>query len=489
MLPRSDLWNAWATRRDSRAFEALLLPELPHALRFARRLGCDPAEAEDAVQDALARLASIRQPFAVDGLRTWLCREVHTRARSRLRSERRRGRRQAMAAAPAESARTDTLIDDRDEVERLLDALPADERMAVELRYLHDLDYREMALVLRASEGACRQRVSRALATLRERIGRSAPALIAALPLEPARQGPALIHAALAETATVPLAAGGGMLVATTNSKLTVAALALAAGIAGTLGVQSGLDGSPRAGARTSASGPESRLLAERDREIADLRQQLTEAIRKPPGPPPSEKADGARTTAEPGGYAAVGDRWRKEILQLEDPARQAAAWAEVRAALRSDDPTTLCAGLWAVKFTSHCVYLDRTGLDAELVALLSGTAPLPRLLAWQALLQRDQVASASGGAPVLDAALREQLRRETAASPVAVRASMVQTLIGAHGGDVAGAAAETVLRLLADEQHRAETIRGLAGARTLSDPVGRNSWISPRRARSWPHR
>jgi len=83
----TELWTNWTRHRDERSFEALVRPELPHALGFAQRLGCDMADAEDAVQDALARLVAVRDdsPTAL-GLRAWLCREVHVRARSRLRS-------------------------------------------------------------------------------------------------------------------------------------------------------------------------------------------------------------------------------------------------------------------------------------------------------------------------------------------------------------------------------------------------------------------
>src|SRR5262245_64169129 len=103
---------------------------------FARRLGCSAADAEDAVQEALARLATVRDdsPTSV-GVRAWLCREVHVRARSRLRSERRRKTRESVAARAPGQAGPDAAAALRDEVERALAALDDDERSAVELRY------------------------------------------------------------------------------------------------------------------------------------------------------------------------------------------------------------------------------------------------------------------------------------------------------------------------------------------------------------------
>ena len=44
------LWTAWTRRRDARAFEVLVRAEIPHALRFARSLGCGAADAEATCQ-------------------------------------------------------------------------------------------------------------------------------------------------------------------------------------------------------------------------------------------------------------------------------------------------------------------------------------------------------------------------------------------------------------------------------------------------------
>jgi len=64
-------------------------------------------------------------------------------------------------------------VDERDRAERLrrrlaaaLDALPPDQRAALELRVVDDLAYRDVASSLRISEVAARLRVMRALASL-----------------------------------------------------------------------------------------------------------------------------------------------------------------------------------------------------------------------------------------------------------------------------------------------------------------------------------
>jgi RNA polymerase sigma-70 factor (ECF subfamily) len=225
------LWNAWTDRRDERAFEALVGPELRHALGFARRLGCDDADAQDAVQDALARLASSRDGSPVSlGIRTWLCREVHVRARSRLRSERRRRRRELAVAATEVRDGGEAPLAVRDELERALGELDGDDRAAVELRHLHDLDYFEMAQVLGVSEQACRQRVHRALARLRSRFGDGVAALVAALPLPPTPDVPALVKSAMRRTAAGSAASAVlGAIAMTTKAKLLAASLVLVA--------------------------------------------------------------------------------------------------------------------------------------------------------------------------------------------------------------------------------------------------------------------
>ncbi|MHC4933058.1 MAG: sigma factor, partial [Planctomycetota bacterium] len=74
---KRELWQAWRRRRESSAFEALVRPEIAHALALARRMGADGADADDVVQESLVLLAKERSddPIRV-GVRTWICRRV-----------------------------------------------------------------------------------------------------------------------------------------------------------------------------------------------------------------------------------------------------------------------------------------------------------------------------------------------------------------------------------------------------------------------------
>jgi RNA polymerase sigma-70 factor (ECF subfamily) len=454
-------------------------PELAHVLGFAQRLGCSGPEAEDALQDALACLAAVRDSTpTVVGLRVWLCRKVHTHARSHLRSERRRHIRESIAAVPAVQERPSDPVALRDEVESALAGLAEQLRVAVELRFLHDLDYREMAHVLRVPEGTCRQRVSRALAELRTRFGLGAGALVAALPLPRVEPAMTLVKGALAKSAFTSTATGWGIL-AMSAKKTAVVGLAIAVGVVGTLGVQAvlpGGDGSaPTRGGRSTATLEP----ANRDREIARLRKQLAVArAAKPPKGLPSKRPEGQDSaprdgaTAAVSDYVALGALWRAAIFQLDDPKKRDNAWTEVREALSGEDLTALRAALWTVRFTSHVAGLNRSGLRSQLDPFLDASDAETRLLAWQALISIERVARVTGTGPGVDPAMIDKLREQTAESPPKTRAGMLSSLIGVSGYEVNGPTAEVVLHLLEDADSRSETWRGLGCAKKLSDPV-----------------
>ena len=98
---------------------------------------------------------------------------VYTTARNLLADWRRRGmiEQRALAQLGIEPLRLqDEDIPDLDAL-RHLERLPPDQREAVRLRVLEELDYDEIAAHTGATEAAVRQRVSRGLKWLRDRIG------------------------------------------------------------------------------------------------------------------------------------------------------------------------------------------------------------------------------------------------------------------------------------------------------------------------------
>jgi RNA polymerase sigma factor (sigma-70 family) len=258
MRDAGTLWETWRTRRDAAAFEDLVRPELGRALAFARSLGCSAEDAEDALQETLVRLAGERSdaPTRI-GVRAWFYRTVRDRARSRRRAWWRIRRRERAAARPEGILPGDASLGVREEVERALRGLTEEEREAVTLRYLQDLDYAEVAAVLGVSEGACRLRVHRALEGLRARLGPGAATMIAALPLPEPGGAAALVKGALAGAlesgAAGAAGSAGGTIVMATASKVAAGAVGAALGLAAGLGV-SLIAGNPGEGPPRSAS-------------------------------------------------------------------------------------------------------------------------------------------------------------------------------------------------------------------------------------------
>ncbi len=225
MTENERLWGRWRTRRDADAFAALVRTHLAPATDAARRCGSSAEDAEDAVQDALVRLAKLRDNAPLEhGVRAWLIRETRGHARSERRSRRRRARRE-VASQPLRVRQEHMRPELQDEVDAALLRLPDPEREAVVLRYLHDLDYKEIAHVLDASENACRLRVHHAIGRLKRSLGSRATALVAALTLAAPRSEAALINAATHTALSGTVAATGGAIAMTTTSKLAAAAL------------------------------------------------------------------------------------------------------------------------------------------------------------------------------------------------------------------------------------------------------------------------
>jgi RNA polymerase sigma-70 factor (ECF subfamily) len=141
------------------------------ALRVARRtaLGVlgDAEAAADIAQDvaitAVRRAGSLRDPAALDA---W----VHRIAvRAALREARRAGRRRAAERAghdPPSAAPDEDLAGSL----ALLDGLPARQRAALTLRYVHDLPDAAIARALRCREGTVRSLLSRGREALRAAI-------------------------------------------------------------------------------------------------------------------------------------------------------------------------------------------------------------------------------------------------------------------------------------------------------------------------------
>jgi RNA polymerase sigma-70 factor, ECF subfamily len=171
-----------AARRDPRAFEALYRKYVAQVYNFALYELRDPHAAEDlTAQIFLRALGGLRhfheQAEPPDSsFRVWLFQI----ARNALSNERRRGRRhpEAPLDTALELPAADNVADAAAERADLraalaaIDQLPADRRRALVLRFVNELDAREIGQVLGRSEGATRVLIHRSLQSVARSIGR-----------------------------------------------------------------------------------------------------------------------------------------------------------------------------------------------------------------------------------------------------------------------------------------------------------------------------
>jgi RNA polymerase sigma-70 factor (ECF subfamily) len=151
---------------DARAFTELVDRHAPACLRYATRMLGDRPDAEDAAQEAFLRahraLASYdwRLPF-----RTWLFAILINRCRTAMA---RRARRERTVVADPDAIALSFVADGgealelRDEIERALAALSAEQREAFLLHHVEGLSYDEMAEATGAGVSALKMRVKRA---------------------------------------------------------------------------------------------------------------------------------------------------------------------------------------------------------------------------------------------------------------------------------------------------------------------------------------
>ena len=157
---------------DHAAFRLLFERYAPILLRMARRRLSSDEEAREVVQQTFFQLNSARNDFRQDAkLRPWIV----TIAMNLIREYyRKRGRRkEAPLDAAIHTARVEhhDTLEQEERAEKLraaLAQLPESQRTVVELHWLQELPFAEVARVVGANEGAVRVRAHRAYKKLRE---------------------------------------------------------------------------------------------------------------------------------------------------------------------------------------------------------------------------------------------------------------------------------------------------------------------------------
>jgi RNA polymerase sigma-70 factor (sigma-E family) len=156
-------------------FDTWVAARGPGLLRLAYTLTGDRADAEDVVQEALARaLPRWERISRVEDVDAYVRRMVVNAHTSWWRRWRRRESpvaelrdvvAEGVVDAPAEG------FDDRRRLWLACQALPEVQRTAVVLRYYEQLEYAEIADLTGVREGSVRARVSRGIAALRDVMG------------------------------------------------------------------------------------------------------------------------------------------------------------------------------------------------------------------------------------------------------------------------------------------------------------------------------
>ena len=153
---------------DGPAFAELLEPVLDPGFRLAMTMLKERSAAEDAVQEAALKSWRKLDRFRQGAdLKPWFLAIVANECRTARRSRWWQVIRFDHAAVSRSDVSSEGTWADRIDLDSALDRLPKHHLLALTLYYQLDLPIEDVARVLGCSTGAARQRIHRALATLR----------------------------------------------------------------------------------------------------------------------------------------------------------------------------------------------------------------------------------------------------------------------------------------------------------------------------------
>jgi RNA polymerase sigma-70 factor (ECF subfamily) len=175
-LAGSELVELAGTREREQAFRRLSEGRLDASYRLARAILGEPAEAEDAVQDAFVQAwrhwSTLRDTSRFE---PWFDRILVNTCRNRLRS---RARARVLdlseGASVAQSGDAYASANDRDQVGLALARLDADHRLVVALRYYGDFTVDQIAARTGLRPGTVKSRLHHALRRLHDALDESA---------------------------------------------------------------------------------------------------------------------------------------------------------------------------------------------------------------------------------------------------------------------------------------------------------------------------
>lgn len=188
-------WVADAMRGDQRAFGHLVDAYKVPVYNLCYRVLGNPGDAEDAAQETFVRVYThLRSYNPQQKLSSWILAVASHYCIDRLRRQHIQWLSldetlPVPAASQDEPQPEDSLMEreTRDEIRDLLQALSAEDRLVIALRYWQDLSYEEIAHLLGATESAVKSRLHRARQILAEGVRRRRTMEV--LPTGPARNG------------------------------------------------------------------------------------------------------------------------------------------------------------------------------------------------------------------------------------------------------------------------------------------------------------
>ncbi|MFQ5400135.1 MAG: RNA polymerase sigma factor [Anaerolineae bacterium] len=169
-----------AKKGDVHAFNRLVLHYQRAVYNVAYRIMGEPQAAEDATQDAFISAYKSLNRFRGGNFKAWLMRIVTNACYDELR--RRKRRPQSSLNELTDDNESFAILRSPDEgpevqrqrveliqaIERCLDTLPDDQRVAAVLCDVEGYDYKEIAQIMSVSLGTVKSRISRARARLRD---------------------------------------------------------------------------------------------------------------------------------------------------------------------------------------------------------------------------------------------------------------------------------------------------------------------------------
>jgi RNA polymerase sigma factor (sigma-70 family) len=163
-----------------RRFEALVLPHLDAAYRFACWLSRAPGDADDIVQESILRAFRGFDALRGTDVKAWLLAIVRNCHLTALKQQQRRAfvplpeehdaqDGHAMIATTPDPESTSIRRDDERTLDRLMATLPEEHREVLVLREIEEMAYREIAAVTNVPIGTVMSRLARARTALKAR--------------------------------------------------------------------------------------------------------------------------------------------------------------------------------------------------------------------------------------------------------------------------------------------------------------------------------